>query len=443
VSYTRKPENTDPRVYTPRWVFTLYIVLCVDETTKGLVAVRHSCPTVCPTVLSTENENNIPVDDVVFRFSNKNIRSVRPSHTPVGQTTCRAPDVGKSFRILSFLISVRDTISTTTIGYAKPTRVAPPVSSSYPSHVGPCRERKSYCCMVHTTYYRVVISTHGRKNVRTRFPWAAPTAKKKTITYRTSIVGPVPKPRPARSSRLTIPTDRRAPIGRVHRPSYDPPAIISRTPSVASLLLVRRENTSFPPVGVPFASVPTRLRSVFRSIVATPPPRPCPAIRSRRWVLPARRPMIFDVVIVDFDLIFFFLSLRLQFNNVESPGFVGFANLPNQVHRKSVKKGFEFTLMVVGESGLGKSTLVNSLFLTDLYPERSLPDAIGTCRMIASYSRLGCELYIRFFCTRFSRKNQTNGKTGRVDCRNRRTRCKITAHGSRHPWFRWCHRQFW
>lgn len=37
--------------------------------------------------------------------------------------------------------------------------------------------------------------------------------------------------------------------------------------------------------------------------------------------------------------------------------YVGFANLPNQVHRKSVKKGFEFTLMVVGEfSGLFLST---------------------------------------------------------------------------------------
>ncbi|KAM9095570.1 septin-2-like [Sarcophilus harrisii] len=59
----------------------------------------------------------------------------------------------------------------------------------------------------------------------------------------------------------------------------------------------------------------------------------------------------------------------------ETAGYVGFANLPNQVHRKSVKKGFEFTLMVVGESGLGKSTLINSLFLTDLYPERYIPGA--------------------------------------------------------------------
>lgn len=37
-----------------------------------------------------------------------------------------------------------------------------------------------------------------------------------------------------------------------------------------------------------------------------------------------------------------------QQRNLE--GYVGFANLPNQVYRKSVKRGFEFTLMVVGKS---------------------------------------------------------------------------------------------
>ncbi len=47
------------------------------------------------------------------------------------------------------------------------------------------------------------------------------------------------------------------------------------------------------------------------------------------------------------------------------------------MHRKSLKRGFEFTLMVIGESGLGKSTFINSLFLTDLYSDRVLLNAAG------------------------------------------------------------------
>jgi septin 7 len=48
-------------------------------------------------------------------------------------------------------------------------------------------------------------------------------------------------------------------------------------------------------------------------------------------------------------------------------GYVGFANLPKQWHRKSIRRGFNFNLMIVGEKGLGKRTLINTLFNKDLY----------------------------------------------------------------------------
>ena len=34
--------------------------------------------------------------------------------------------------------------------------------------------------------------------------------------------------------------------------------------------------------------------------------------------------------------------------NRKLKGYVGFANLPNQVHKRSIKKGFDFTILVVG-----------------------------------------------------------------------------------------------
>ena len=52
-----------------------------------------------------------------------------------------------------------------------------------------------------------------------------------------------------------------------------------------------------------------------------------------------------------FAMIFLLMLLNLflqqQAKSLES--YVGFANLPNQLYRKSVKQGFEFTLMVVGK----------------------------------------------------------------------------------------------
>lgn len=66
--------------------------------------------------------------------------------------------------------------------------------------------------------------------------------------------------------------------------------------------------------------------------------------------------------------------------------YIGFASLPDQIHRKTIKKGFEFTLMVAGESGLGKSTLVNTLFLADLYQDRVIPPVEGMYRVSFSPS---------------------------------------------------------
>ncbi|KAF9316756.1 hypothetical protein BG003_001553 [Podila horticola] len=43
--------------------------------------------------------------------------------------------------------------------------------------------------------------------------------------------------------------------------------------------------------------------------------------------------------------------------------------------RKNVKKGFQFTLMVVGASGLGRTTFINTLCDADVVPKRESDDA--------------------------------------------------------------------
>nr|XP_033777350.1 septin-4-like isoform X2 [Geotrypetes seraphini] len=51
---------------------------------------------------------------------------------------------------------------------------------------------------------------------------------------------------------------------------------------------------------------------------------------------------------------------------------VGVGIFSDQLQKTFARRGLNFTLMVAGESGLGKSTLINNLFLTDVYKDDKL-----------------------------------------------------------------------
>ncbi|XP_059096527.1 septin-7-like isoform X2 [Tigriopus californicus] len=124
-----------------------------------------------------------------------------------------------------------------------------------------------------------------------------------------------------------------------------------------NLLKASRESTKTSKIGEPAMDSNKRAHGNENNNLAPPPTAPKPTIPAR----PAASRAVSE------------LRDQLPTSAIQSKklrqldGYVGFANLPNQVYRKAVKKGFEFTLMVAGESGLGKSTLINSMFLTDIY----------------------------------------------------------------------------
>lgn len=58
--------------------------------------------------------------------------------------------------------------------------------------------------------------------------------------------------------------------------------------------------------------------------------------------------------------------MSFEENIAQPQKYVGFDTITTQIENRLLKRGFQFNVMVVGRSGLGKSTLVNTLFLSNL-----------------------------------------------------------------------------
>ncbi|RZF33008.1 hypothetical protein LSTR_LSTR006262 [Laodelphax striatellus] len=57
-------------------------------------------------------------------------------------------------------------------------------------------------------------------------------------------------------------------------------------------------------------------------------------------------------------------NVENNLRNLKLSGHVGFDSLPEQLVSKSIQNGFIFNILCIGETGLGKSTLMDSLFNT-------------------------------------------------------------------------------
>ncbi|XP_060530956.1 septin-2 isoform X2 [Cylas formicarius] len=71
-----------------------------------------------------------------------------------------------------------------------------------------------------------------------------------------------------------------------------------------------------------------------------------------------------------------------QLRNLTLSGHVGFDSLPDQLVSKSVQNGFIFNIMCIGETGLGKSTLMDSLFNTN-FESMPSPHTLPTVKLKA------------------------------------------------------------
>uniref|UniRef100_A0A8D8Y0N0 Septin-2 n=1 Tax=Cacopsylla melanoneura TaxID=428564 RepID=A0A8D8Y0N0_9HEMI len=98
-------------------------------------------------------------------------------------------------------------------------------------------------------------------------------------------------------------------------------------------------------------------------------------------------------------------------------GHVGFDSLPDQLVNKSVLSGFIFNILCIGETGLGKSTLMDSLFNTSFESSPS-PHSLPSVKLKAHTYEL--------------QENNVKLKVRQTHVRASGKQCETKAHNRRH-----------